>query len=153
MGTARNPSLSCDPDLSATKDSPPMPRPPTREKQQPAPRLTLRDLQNKSNCSSPSSSAAGLLHTASPEPPGPPQQPTTTELSLATITVPLESIKPSEWAKGAGSYRLNWVSTPSSSTPSLPFWELWVRPLPFPGFHFFIHLRAKAECSIESKVP
>uniref|UniRef100_A0A8C0S224 Golgi associated, gamma adaptin ear containing, ARF binding protein 1 n=2 Tax=Canis lupus familiaris TaxID=9615 RepID=A0A8C0S224_CANLF len=65
------------------------------EKQQPAPRLTLRDLQNKSNCSSPSSSAAGLLHTASPEPPGPPQQPTTTELSLATITVPLESIKPS----------------------------------------------------------
>uniref|UniRef100_A0A8C0S2F0 Golgi associated, gamma adaptin ear containing, ARF binding protein 1 n=1 Tax=Canis lupus familiaris TaxID=9615 RepID=A0A8C0S2F0_CANLF len=66
------------------------------EKQQPAPRLTLRDLQNKSNCSSPSSSAAGLLHTASPEPPGPPQQPTTTELSLATITVPLESIKPRE---------------------------------------------------------
>ncbi|XP_058597333.1 ADP-ribosylation factor-binding protein GGA1 isoform X1 [Neofelis nebulosa] len=65
------------------------------EKQQPAPRLTLRDLQNKSNCSSTSSSAAGLLHAASPEPPGPPQQPTTTELSLANITVPLESIKPS----------------------------------------------------------
>ncbi|XP_068826090.1 ADP-ribosylation factor-binding protein GGA1 isoform X5 [Capricornis sumatraensis] len=65
------------------------------EKQQPAPRLTLRDLQNKSSCSLPSSSATGLLHTVSPEPPGPPQQPTPTELSLANITVPLESIKPS----------------------------------------------------------
>ncbi|XP_022374680.1 ADP-ribosylation factor-binding protein GGA1 isoform X3 [Enhydra lutris kenyoni] len=65
------------------------------EKQQPAPRLTLRDLQNKSNCSSPSSSAPGLLHAASPEPPGPLQQPATTDFSLASITVPLESIKPS----------------------------------------------------------
>ncbi|XP_045868602.1 ADP-ribosylation factor-binding protein GGA1 [Meles meles] len=65
------------------------------EKQQPAPRLTLRDLQNKSNCSSPSPSVPGLLHAAFPEPPGPPQQPATTELSLASITVPLESIKPS----------------------------------------------------------
>ncbi|XP_073738883.1 ADP-ribosylation factor-binding protein GGA1 isoform X1 [Callorhinus ursinus] len=65
------------------------------EKQQPAPRLTLRDLQNKSNCSSPSSGATGLLHAASPERPGPLQQPTATELSLASITVPLESIKPS----------------------------------------------------------
>ncbi|KAJ1062164.1 hypothetical protein K5549_008506 [Capra hircus] len=65
------------------------------EKQQPAPRLTLRDLQNKSSCSLPSSSATSLLHTVSPEPPGPPQQPTPTELSLANITVPLESIKPS----------------------------------------------------------
>ncbi|XP_012907055.1 ADP-ribosylation factor-binding protein GGA1 isoform X2 [Mustela putorius furo] len=65
------------------------------EKQQPAPRLTLRDLQNKSNCSSPSSSAPSLLHAASPEPPGPLQQPTTTDFSLASITVPLESIKPS----------------------------------------------------------
>ncbi|XP_073738886.1 ADP-ribosylation factor-binding protein GGA1 isoform X4 [Callorhinus ursinus] len=64
------------------------------EKQQPAPRLTLRDLQNKSNCSSPSSGATGLLHAASPERPGPLQQPTATELSLASITVPLESIKP-----------------------------------------------------------
>ncbi|KAM8778225.1 ADP-ribosylation factor-binding protein GGA1 isoform 2-T2 [Rhynchonycteris naso] len=62
------------------------------EKQQPTPRLTLRDLQNKS--SSPSSSATSL-HTVSPEPPGPLQQPTKTELSLANITVPLESIKPS----------------------------------------------------------
>ncbi|XP_040090455.1 ADP-ribosylation factor-binding protein GGA1 [Oryx dammah] len=65
------------------------------EKQQPAPRLTLRDLRNKSSCSLPSSSATGLIHTVSPEPPGPPQQPTPTELSLANITVPLESIKPS----------------------------------------------------------
>uniref|UniRef100_A0A8C9HIQ1 Golgi associated, gamma adaptin ear containing, ARF binding protein 1 n=1 Tax=Piliocolobus tephrosceles TaxID=591936 RepID=A0A8C9HIQ1_9PRIM len=66
------------------------------EKQQPAPRLTLRDLQNKSSsCSSPSSSATSLLHTVSPEPPKPPQQPTPTELSLASTTVPLESIKPS----------------------------------------------------------
>uniref|UniRef100_F7HAB9 Golgi associated, gamma adaptin ear containing, ARF binding protein 1 n=1 Tax=Macaca mulatta TaxID=9544 RepID=F7HAB9_MACMU len=66
------------------------------EKQQPAPRLTLRDLQNKSSsCSSPSSSATSLLHTVSPEPPKPPQQPIPTELSLASITVPLESIKPS----------------------------------------------------------
>ncbi|KAM5288695.1 ADP-ribosylation factor-binding protein GGA1 isoform 5-T5 [Ctenodactylus gundi] len=63
------------------------------EKQQPAPRLTLRDLQNKGSCSSPSSSPASLLHAASPEPPGPPPQP---ELSLANITVPLESIKPSD---------------------------------------------------------
>ncbi|KAG3290983.1 ADP-ribosylation factor-binding protein GGA1 isoform X1 [Ictidomys tridecemlineatus] len=63
------------------------------EKQQPAPRLTLRDLQNKS--SSPSPSAASLLHAVSPEPSGPPQQPLPTELSLANITVPLESIKPS----------------------------------------------------------
>ncbi|XP_066214450.1 ADP-ribosylation factor-binding protein GGA1 isoform X3 [Saccopteryx leptura] len=62
------------------------------EKQQPAPRLTLRDLQNKS--SSPCSSATSL-HTVSPDPPGPLQQPTQTELSLANITVPLESIKPS----------------------------------------------------------
>uniref|UniRef100_A0A2K6CHN2 Golgi associated, gamma adaptin ear containing, ARF binding protein 1 n=1 Tax=Macaca nemestrina TaxID=9545 RepID=A0A2K6CHN2_MACNE len=67
------------------------------EKQQPAPRLTLRDLQNKSSsCSSPSSSATSLLHTVSPEPPKPPQQPIPTELSLASITVPLESIKPSD---------------------------------------------------------
>ncbi|XP_029410975.1 ADP-ribosylation factor-binding protein GGA1 isoform X2 [Nannospalax galili] len=65
------------------------------EKQQPAPRLTLRDLQNKNSCNSPSLGAISLLHTTSPEPLGPPQQPTPTELSLANITVPLESIKPS----------------------------------------------------------
>ncbi|ELV11717.1 ADP-ribosylation factor-binding protein GGA1 [Tupaia chinensis] len=65
------------------------------EKQLPAPRLTLRDLQNKSSCSSPSSGASSLLHAVCPEPPGPPQQPTPMELSLANITVPLESIRPS----------------------------------------------------------
>ncbi|XP_059103059.1 ADP-ribosylation factor-binding protein GGA1 isoform X2 [Peromyscus eremicus] len=65
------------------------------EKQQPAPRLTLRDLQSKSSCSSPNPGATSLLHTTSPEPPGPPPQPAPTELSLANITVPLESIKPS----------------------------------------------------------
>ena len=70
---------------------------PSREKQQPAPRLTLRDLQSKSNCSSPSLGTTSLLHNTSPEPPGPPPQPAPTELSLANITVPLESIKPSEW--------------------------------------------------------
>lgn len=65
------------------------------EKQQPAPRLTLRDLQSKGSCSSPSPGATSLLHNTSPEPPGPPPQPAPTELSLANITVPLESIKPS----------------------------------------------------------
>lgn len=69
------------------------------EKPQPAPRLTLRDLQSKSSGSSPSSSAGSsagsLLHATSPEPTAPAQQPTPTELSLASITVPLESIKPS----------------------------------------------------------
>ncbi|XP_040841736.1 ADP-ribosylation factor-binding protein GGA1 isoform X3 [Ochotona curzoniae] len=65
------------------------------EKQQPAPRLTLRDLQTKNSGSSPSLGAASLLPTTSPEPPAPSQQPTPPELSLANITVPLESIKPS----------------------------------------------------------
>lgn len=63
------------------------------EKQQPAPRLTLRDLQSKS--SSPNPGATSLLHTTSPEPPGPQPQAIPTELSLTNITVPLESIKPS----------------------------------------------------------
>lgn len=88
----QEPSLSGTPVLGHLS----MHRAPIREKQQPAPRLTLRDLQNKSSCSSPSSGAGGPFHTASPEPPGPPQQPLQTELSLANITVPLESIKPSE---------------------------------------------------------
>ncbi|KAL6039474.1 hypothetical protein STEG23_034290 [Scotinomys teguina] len=66
-----------------------------RWEKQPAPRLTLRDLQSKSSCSLPSPGATSLLHNTSPEPPGPPPQPAPTELSLANITVPLESIKPS----------------------------------------------------------
>ncbi|XP_051045298.1 ADP-ribosylation factor-binding protein GGA1 isoform X2 [Phodopus roborovskii] len=65
------------------------------EKQQPAPRLTLRDLQSKSSCSSPSPGTTSLLHNISPELPGPTPQPAPTDLSLANITVPLESIKPS----------------------------------------------------------
>lgn len=92
--------------------------PPTREKQQPAPRLTLRDLQNKSSCSSPSSSATGL-HTGSPEPPGPLQQPAQTELSLASITVPLESIKPSEWGGHMSRYQRGWASPLPGSTSRL----------------------------------
>lgn len=94
-----------------------MHRPPIREKQQPAPRLTLRDLQNKS-CSSPSSSATSLLHTVSPEPPGPPQQPTQPEFSLANITVPLESIKPSESDGGVvGSGWAGSVRCPAAPPP------------------------------------
>ncbi|NXG32567.1 GGA1 protein, partial [Dromaius novaehollandiae] len=67
------------------------------EKQQPPPRLTLRDLQNKS-------SSGTTAHASSPLPvlqrstPVPPRSPATTlpqEISLANITVPLESIKPS----------------------------------------------------------
>ncbi|KAM9229755.1 ADP-ribosylation factor-binding protein GGA1 isoform 3-T3 [Dugong dugon] len=100
------------------------------EKQQPAPRLTLRDLQNQSSCSSPSSGATSLLHTVSPEPPVPPQQPTPTELSLANITVPLESIKPSTnlrpdyTAQGPGQASLHPDCTaqtrPASTPTSLP---------------------------------
>uniref|UniRef100_A0A663MK21 Golgi associated, gamma adaptin ear containing, ARF binding protein 1 n=1 Tax=Athene cunicularia TaxID=194338 RepID=A0A663MK21_ATHCN len=52
------------------------------EKHQPPPRLTLRDLQNKSS--------SGAL----PAPATLPKS-ATTEISLANITVPLESIKPS----------------------------------------------------------
>lgn len=68
------------------------------ERQQPAPRLTLRDLQNKgssSGSSTPSTGPPGPLHSGSPEPTGPPQQQVPPELSLAHVTVPLESIKPS----------------------------------------------------------
>ncbi|XP_074127739.1 ADP-ribosylation factor-binding protein GGA1 isoform X2 [Sminthopsis crassicaudata] len=61
------------------------------EKQQPAPRLTLRDLQNQSSASAPS-----LLPGGSCEPPVPlrPPEPAQ-EISLANVTVPLESIRPS----------------------------------------------------------
>ncbi|XP_027728887.1 ADP-ribosylation factor-binding protein GGA1 isoform X2 [Vombatus ursinus] len=61
------------------------------EKQQPAPRLTLRDLQNKSSPSAPT-----LLPSSSCNPPTPPRPAELAhELSLANITVPLESIRPS----------------------------------------------------------
>lgn len=108
---------------------------PRREKQ-PPPRLTLRDLQNRSSSgtAAPAPSALPVLQgapnpppplpsevpapatlpkTASTPPgsaPGPARPPATTlpqEISLANITVPLESIKPSEpggkWAIWEGS--------------------------------------------------
>uniref|UniRef100_A0A8B9EV44 Golgi associated, gamma adaptin ear containing, ARF binding protein 1 n=1 Tax=Anser cygnoides TaxID=8845 RepID=A0A8B9EV44_ANSCY len=97
---------------------------PHREKQ-PPPRLTLRDLQNRSSSgtAAPNPSALPVLQSASPNPPlpltsevpapaalpkaattppgsapGPARPPAATlpqEISLANITVPLESIKPS----------------------------------------------------------
>ncbi|KFQ40807.1 ADP-ribosylation factor-binding protein GGA1, partial [Mesitornis unicolor] len=99
---------------------------PYREKQQPPPRLTLRDLQNRSSSGTTAHnpSALPVLQSISPNPtlpltselPAPaalpkavttsaggstavpPRPPATTlpqEISLANITVPLESIKPS----------------------------------------------------------
>ncbi|KGL83789.1 ADP-ribosylation factor-binding protein GGA1, partial [Tinamus guttatus] len=96
---------------------------PYREKQQPPPRLTLRDLQNKSSTTAHAPSALPVLQSVSPSPtlplsselpapaappkpgttptggaPVPPRPPATAlpqEISLANITVPLESIKPS----------------------------------------------------------
>ncbi|XP_074082984.1 ADP-ribosylation factor-binding protein GGA1 isoform X3 [Macrotis lagotis] len=58
------------------------------EKQQPAPRLTLRDLQNKSLSGAPT-----LLPGGTCEPLTGPQPPD--EISLANVSVPLESIRPS----------------------------------------------------------
>nr|XP_004610555.1 unnamed protein product [Sorex araneus] len=69
--------------------------PEAQQRPQPAPRLTLRDLQNKGSGGPPSAGPPGPLHPGSPEPAGPPPQPAPPELSLAHITVPLESIKPS----------------------------------------------------------
>uniref|UniRef100_A0A663ML44 Golgi associated, gamma adaptin ear containing, ARF binding protein 1 n=1 Tax=Athene cunicularia TaxID=194338 RepID=A0A663ML44_ATHCN len=63
------------------------------EKHQPPPRLTLRDLQNKSSSGAVAHNPSSLpLTTVSLRPPATvlPQ-----EISLANITVPLESIKPS----------------------------------------------------------
>ncbi|XP_068938201.1 ADP-ribosylation factor-binding protein GGA1 [Petaurus breviceps papuanus] len=66
------------------------------EKQQPAPRLTLRDLQNKSGSSPPVPSATTLLPSGSCDAPVLPRPPELAqEISLANITVPLESIRPS----------------------------------------------------------
>ncbi|XP_072512084.1 ADP-ribosylation factor-binding protein GGA1 isoform X2 [Notamacropus eugenii] len=66
------------------------------EKQQPAPRLTLRDLQNKSTSSCPTPSILTLLPSGSCDPPMPSGAPELMqEISLANITVPLESIRPS----------------------------------------------------------
>ncbi|NXN91094.1 GGA1 protein, partial [Rhinopomastus cyanomelas] len=61
------------------------------EKQQPPPRLTLRDLQNRSNSgtTAPNHSTPPVLQRSAAVAPRPPAT------SLANITVPLESIKPS----------------------------------------------------------
>lgn len=105
---------------------------PYREKQQPPPRLTLRDLQNRSGSGTTAHnpSALPVLQSVSPNPtlsltselPAPatlpkaaatpagstavpPQPPATAlpqEISLANITVPLESIKPSEPGRKSG---------------------------------------------------
>ncbi|XP_010161559.1 ADP-ribosylation factor-binding protein GGA1 isoform X2 [Antrostomus carolinensis] len=68
------------------------------EKQQPPPRLTLRDLQNRSSSGTIAHNPSTLpvLQTGSPAvPPQPPATALPQEISLANITVPLESIKPS----------------------------------------------------------
>uniref|UniRef100_A0A8V5FR12 Uncharacterized protein n=1 Tax=Melopsittacus undulatus TaxID=13146 RepID=A0A8V5FR12_MELUD len=61
------------------------------EKQQPPPRLTLRDLQNRSSSGTTAHNPTG----SSAVPPQPPATTLPQEISLANITVPLESIKPS----------------------------------------------------------
>ncbi|NXA94987.1 GGA1 protein, partial [Melanocharis versteri] len=67
------------------------------EKQQPPPRLTLRDLQNRSSSGTTAHnpSAAPVLQRSTAVPPRPPATALPQEISLANITVPLESIKPS----------------------------------------------------------
>lgn len=102
------------------------------EKQQPPPRLTLRDLQNRSSSGTAAHnpSALPVLQSISPNPtlpltselpapaalpkaattpagstavpPRPPATALPQEISLANITVPLESIKPSELGKNRG---------------------------------------------------
>ncbi|XP_009875270.1 PREDICTED: ADP-ribosylation factor-binding protein GGA1 isoform X2 [Apaloderma vittatum] len=72
--------------------------PESQQKQQPPPRLTLRDLQNRSGSGTTAHnpSALPVLQTGSPAvPPRPPATGLPQEISLANITVPLESIKPS----------------------------------------------------------
>ncbi|NXH30289.1 GGA1 protein, partial [Myiagra hebetior] len=67
------------------------------EKQQPPPRLTLRDLQNRSSSGTTAHnpSAPPVLQRSTAVPPRPPATVLLQEISLANITVPLESIKPS----------------------------------------------------------
>ncbi|KFQ52244.1 ADP-ribosylation factor-binding protein GGA1, partial [Nestor notabilis] len=67
------------------------------EKQQPPPRLTLRDLQNRSNSGTTAHNPSTLpvLQRSSAVPPRPPATVQPQEISLANIIVPLESIKPS----------------------------------------------------------
>ncbi|NWU79855.1 GGA1 protein, partial [Onychorhynchus coronatus] len=67
------------------------------EKQQPPPRLTLRDLQNRSSSGTAAHnpSTPPVLQRGTSVPPRPPATVLPQEISLANITVPLESIKPS----------------------------------------------------------
>ncbi|NXB06704.1 GGA1 protein, partial [Cnemophilus loriae] len=67
------------------------------EKQQPPPRLTLRDLQNRSSSGTTAHnpSAPPMLQRSTAVPRQPPATALPQEISLANITVPLESIKPS----------------------------------------------------------
>ncbi|NXX93545.1 GGA1 protein, partial [Centropus bengalensis] len=67
------------------------------EKQQPPPRLTLRDLQNRSSAATTAhnSSSLPMLQRSTTVPPRLPATVLPQEISLANITVPLESIKPS----------------------------------------------------------
>ncbi|NWH94324.1 GGA1 protein, partial [Aegithalos caudatus] len=67
------------------------------EKQQPPPRLTLRDLQNRSNSGTTAHnpSAPPVLQRSTAIPPRPLASALPQEISLVNITVPLESIKPS----------------------------------------------------------
>ncbi|NXE93849.1 GGA1 protein, partial [Menura novaehollandiae] len=67
------------------------------EKQQPPPRLTLRDLQNRSSSGTTAHNpnAPLVLQRSTAVPPRPPATALPQEISLANITVPLESIKPS----------------------------------------------------------
>ncbi|NWW24766.1 GGA1 protein, partial [Falcunculus frontatus] len=67
------------------------------EKQQPPPRLTLRDLQNRSSSGTTAHnpSAPPVLQRSTTVQPRPPATALPQEISLANITVPLESIKPS----------------------------------------------------------
>ncbi|XP_010291667.1 PREDICTED: ADP-ribosylation factor-binding protein GGA1 isoform X3 [Phaethon lepturus] len=71
--------------------------PESQQKQQPPPRLTLRDLQNRSSSGTTAhnQSTLPMLQSISPNPPRPPATTLPQEISLANITVPLESIKPS----------------------------------------------------------
>ncbi|XP_010015708.1 PREDICTED: ADP-ribosylation factor-binding protein GGA1 isoform X3 [Nestor notabilis] len=71
--------------------------PESQQKQQPPPRLTLRDLQNRSNSGTTAHNPSTLpvLQRSSAVPPRPPATVQPQEISLANIIVPLESIKPS----------------------------------------------------------
>lgn len=131
---------------------------PCREKQQPPPRLTLRDLQNRSSSGTTvhNPSAPPVLQSVSPNPtlpltselpvpatlpkaattaaasaavpPRPPATVLPQEISLANITVPLESIKPSEPGKkrGAGLAGVNLAHMEGKNVKKrLACWILW----------------------------